>query len=202
MRRYFDRCITPDRGHLVRSVLAAVVLFLSVSYAQEGDANRIAPGSNGNPADKKAFERRLDAVTWNPVRAELSWLVSVWDVRNGERTMVTKERYVMHPDVAVMEAGGEYRRFDAGEAKRLRVIMDVISTYAVESTVWWDYGPGAKMDGQIVPLPDEAPDKDITKDKENTKPEKDKDPKAKPAPQALPSRVMVAPRAELQPPLG
>jgi hypothetical protein len=186
----------------VKGVLFAFVLFLGLGHSQDGQANRMAP--DANPAEKPAaaFLRRLDAVTWNPVRAELTWLVSVWDLRNGERTLVTKERYTMHPDVAVMESSGEYRRFDASEAKQLRVLMDVISTYAVQSTVWWDYGPNGKVEGQIVPLPDDGeakepvPGKDPVQDKDAVKPEKEPEPKAKPAPKAVPSRVLVGPAAE------
>lgn len=189
----------------MRSVLITFVLSLSLSYsnlgyAQEGDANRAAPG--GKPGDKQTttFLRRLDAVTWNPVRAELTWMVSVWDMRNGERTLVTKERYTMHPDVAVMESSGEYRRYDADEAKRLRTLMDMISTYVVNSTVWWDYGPDAKMDGQLIPLPDQDSDNGTVKDKGDGKTEKDSPQKEKGAPKAAPSRVLVGPRAEPEEP--
>jgi hypothetical protein len=167
-------------------------------YAQEGGANRSAPDGKVPEKQTTTFLRRLDAVTWNPVRAELTWMVSVWDLRDGERTLVTKERYTMHPDVAVMESSGEYRRYDADEAKRLRTLMDMISTYAVNSTVWWDYGPDAKMDGQVVPLPDQ----DAGKDRGDGKTEKDAPQKDQPAPKAAPSRMLVGPRAEPGEPLA
>jgi hypothetical protein len=205
----------------MKSVFVILVAFLSLGYAQQGEANR--GGAGAKPPEKqpgkqlekqpekqaektpeKTYVRRLEAVTWNPVRAELTWLVSVWDVQSGDRSLVAKERYTVHPDDAVMESDGEFRKFDAGEAKRLRVLMDVISTYAVESTVWWDYGPDAKTDTQVIPLPDDGAgakggadrnktDKDKDKDKEKNKEPEDPPKEApKPAP-----KVLVGPKAEL-----
>jgi hypothetical protein len=213
----------------MKSVLVVFVAFLSIGYAQQGGASR--GGATGKPVEKqpekqmekqpdkpadkpadkpeKSYVRRLEAVTWNPVRAELTWLVSVWDVQSGDRSLVAKERYTMHPDDAVMESDGEFRKFDSGEAKRLRVLMDVISIYAVESTVWWDYGPDAKTDTQVIPLPDDSsgakgganrsqPDKDKDKDKDQKKQQqekKDSDDAPKAAPKPSP-RVLVGPKAE------
>jgi hypothetical protein len=178
-------------------VLAVFVMFLSFGDAQEGGANRSLPG--GTPADKQAergtLVRRLEAVTWNPVRSELTWMVSVWNLQGSERSLVTKERYSVHPDDAIMESQGEHRRFDADEAKRLRVLMDVISTYAVESTIWWESGPGAKLEGQIIPLPDHDQGKETTQDKkEDGKADKDKDQKTKPDPKVVPG--VIGPMAE------
>jgi len=36
-----------------------------------------------------------------------------------------------------MKANGEGRSFDKDEAESVHLLMDVISRYAVESTVWW-----------------------------------------------------------------
>jgi hypothetical protein len=207
----------------MKSVLIVFFAFLSFGYAQQGEANR--GGAGGRPPDKqtekqperqtekqpekqseKTLVRRLEAVTWNPVRAELTWLVSVWNVQSGDRSLVAKERYTMHPDDAVMESDGEFRKFDADEAKRLRVLMDVISTYAVESTVWWDYGPDAKTETQIIPAPDgdrnakggadrNKTEKDSDKDKDKEK-NKDSEETPKSAPKPSP-RVLVGPKAEL-----
>jgi hypothetical protein len=77
--------------------------------------------------------------------------------------------------------------------------MDVISTYAVESTVWWDYGPDAKPETKVVPQPGDGSgskggaDRDKTdKDKEKNK---DSDEAPKPAPKPSP-KAMVGPKAE------
>jgi hypothetical protein len=144
------------------------------------------PGDK-QPASPKPLVRRLEAVTWNPVRSELTWMVTAWDFETSTREPAAKERYTMHLDAAVMEADGELRRFDTAEARRVRILMDVISTYAVESTVWWDSGVDASLDGQVVPLPDDDKTKPpagpgegkASRDKE----EKDK---PKPAPKMLP----------------
>jgi hypothetical protein len=55
--------------------------------------------------------------------------------------------------------------------------MDMISTYAVESTVWWDHGEGTKLDGPVVPLPD---------NKDGSKGKDEKDEKPKPTPKSSP----------------
>jgi hypothetical protein len=93
------------------------------------------------------------------------------------------EHYVIHVDAAVMEFNGEARAFDPAEAKHVRVLMDMISTYSVESTVWWDRGSSSDPDGKVIPVPK---DKDATgtKGKDGAKPE---NPKAipKPAPAML-----------------
>jgi hypothetical protein len=47
-----------------------------------------------------------------------------------------------------MKFKGEDRRFDAGEARQVRSLMDVISIYAIESTVWWDQSKGETPEGQ------------------------------------------------------
>ena len=101
------------------------------------DTNRQAPPPSGEK-DGKVLVRRLEAVQWNPVRAELSWVVTVWDVAASIDQPMTRERYVIHLDDAVMEYGGEARRFDTTEARQVRGLMDLIATYAVESTVWWE----------------------------------------------------------------
>ena len=50
----------------------------------------------------------------------------------------------MSIDSAVMKFNGEDRHFDPVEAKHVRALMDLLSVYAVESTVWWDQGKGEK----------------------------------------------------------
>ena len=189
----------------MKSILVIFVFFLSFGYAQQGGANR--GGTVVKPPDKqpeKALVRRLEAVTWNPVRAELTWMVSVWNFQSGERSLVAKERYTMHPDDAVMESDGEFRKFDSAEAKRLRILMDVISTYAVESTVWWDYGPDAKVETQVIPMPDDDAGAKGNANRDKTDKDADKDPdkdeKPKPAPKPAPTpnapKALVGPKAE------
>jgi hypothetical protein len=100
------------------------------------------PGSSGT-----TLVRRLESVTWNPVTAELSWVVSTWDPAGPSGQPATKDTYSMSIDAAQMKFKGEGRGFDPEEARHVRMIMDMISMYAVESTVWWDSGKGDKIEG-------------------------------------------------------
>ena len=162
----------------MRTLRVALIALAGLAYAQEGagDAGKkAAPGGKEDQAGKVVV-RRLESVSWNPVRAELTWLVSVWDVAVSLEQPAARERYVIHLDDAVMEFEGQSRSFDLTEAKHVRSLMDVISTYAVESTVWWGYGEGAGTDGQAPPAKREgtkSPDKNDGKEAK---------PKAAPAP--------------------
>jgi hypothetical protein len=135
----------------------ALIVFAGLAYAQDGtgSADRKQPLEKKDDSAGTILVRRLESVSWNPVRAELTWLVSVWDVSVSIEQPVSREKYVIHLDDALMEFQGETRSFDSTEAKHVRSLMDVISTYAVESTVWWDYGEGAKPDSQ---QPSKPPD--------------------------------------------
>jgi hypothetical protein len=142
------------------------------SGGNTGSANR-SPGTEPNGANgAKSRLRRLESLTWNPVTEELSWVVSTGDWSTGTYQPGPKETYVIHMDAAVMAYGGEDRRFSSEEAERVHMLMDLISRYAVESTVWWEHGEGEKVDHNGKPLPGE-PEKGKTKedkDKEDSKP--------------------------------
>ena len=180
----------------MKTSLIAFIVFAGFGYAQEGTGQApdkpAKPGSTDNQAPK-VLVRRLESVSWNPVRAELSWLVSVWDVDVSIEQPQARERYVMHLDDAKMEFQGEARSIDDTEARHVRSLMDLISTYAVESTVWWDRGEGSPSDGQGTPSPKDG---DGTKTKTDGQEEKDK-PAPKPAP--VPARGSAASAASIQP---
>src|SRR5262249_25678221 len=98
--------------------------------------------------------------------AELSWVVSSWDSMELSGQPASRDTYSMSIDAAVMKFHGEDRRFDPVEAKHVRALMDVLSVYAVESTVWWDQGKGTdKTDGQ-------TPDKKEQDKKDGGEPQK------------------------------
>jgi hypothetical protein len=44
-----------------------------------------------------------------------------------------------------MSVGGERRAFEAREAEQTHSLVDMISTYAIESTIWWDVGQGDRL---------------------------------------------------------
>jgi hypothetical protein len=180
----------------MKRFLATLVVFASVACAQEssGSAQQKAPEPGAKESARSAVVCRLESVTWNPVRAEMTWVVSIWDVKPDSNRPSAVERYSIHPDAAVMEFNGEARTLDPEEAKHVRMLMDMISTYSVHSTVWWDHGSNLEPGGQVIPLPK---DKDgggtngkgdsETKGKSDGKQEDSKAPK--PAPAILPGRI-------------
>jgi hypothetical protein len=137
----------------MRSSLIAPFLLTLAAYGQgnlKPEPKNPAPGQ-AETQHAKPVVRRLDSITWNPVTAELSWVVSSWDSMELTGQPASRDTYSMSIDSAIMKFHGEDRRFDPVEAKHVRALMDVLSVYAVESTVWWDQGKGDKTDG---PTPD------------------------------------------------
>ena len=93
--------------------------------------------------------RRLESVTWNSIKHELTWIIS-----NGEKTDGSlyrpgaSENYRISLDEATMTFAGETRRFSKEEASNVHVLMDLIGKYAVDSTVWWEDGQGEPTNGR------------------------------------------------------
>jgi hypothetical protein len=144
----------------MRRSLVAVIVFAGIGWAQHsGSGAPQAPAEGKSAAGKAAPEngslvlRKLESVTWNPETAELTWVVSVWDSGSTSGQPTAKENYTIHPDTAIMNFQGEGRRFDSEEARQVRIVMDMITTYTVESTVWWAHGFGQKLDGNQEPAP-------------------------------------------------
>lgn len=114
--------------------------------------------------------RRLESVTWNSVDHKLVWVIST-----GEKTSENKykplnsETYEISMDAATMSFHGESRRFSDDEAASVHALMDLISKYAVESTVWWDDGQGIKLDknGKPEPVQQQPVPKTIPKSEKN-----------------------------------
>jgi hypothetical protein len=121
---------------------------------------------------------KLESVTWNPGTEELSWVISTRDLDGGPEQPVVQERYTIHVDTAIMDFKGEGRRFDANEARQVGAIMNVISKYTVESTVWWANGEGEKLDKDHA-APPRNPDK---KEPNRNKEERDREETPKPTP--------------------
>lgn len=147
----------------MKTLLLTTILFTSLGRAQGNGGTtpppapeRAAPSEKpvqpgperATPPEKpaKVVFRRLESVSWNPVNAELTWMLSVWDPAISTDQPAGQERYVIHLDKAVMQFQQETRGFDTEEAKHVRSIMDLISRYALESTVWWGRGGGTPED--------------------------------------------------------
>jgi hypothetical protein len=156
----------------MRSSLIAFAVFAIAGTTQDNGKSRpeaASPGTTQPPGDA-TLVGRLEAVTWNPTTAQLSWVVSIWDPARSVEQPAAKKNYTIQIDKALMEFDGEGRRFDKEEARQVRILMDMISTYAVESTVWWDNGEGEKVDDKVAPAPDrKEPDKG-NKTKPDSKP--------------------------------
>lgn len=150
--------------------LAAVLAVPAIGCAQDrGDPP--GAGKTHAVADKsgqaqRGKARRLESFTWSPVKHELAWIVSTGDESNGGGyTPKTQDNYVINLDAATMTYNGESRRFSREEAANVQMIMDLISKYTVDSTIWWQQGHGIKLDkdGNPVGGGDEGEGTDTTK---------------------------------------
>jgi hypothetical protein len=90
--------------------------------------------------------RRLESVTWSPSEHKLTWVIST-GARDpaGKYKPAKSQTYFIDMSAATMTLNGEGRRFSRDEAKNVQMLMDLISKYAVESTIWWDQGQGTPL---------------------------------------------------------
>ncbi len=154
---------------LVRASLATVLVLPALSCAQEGrPAQRQAPRQVAQAAsqprrssDQEQGEddqpRRLESVTWNSVKHELTWVISRGDKRGASYKALASDSYLINMDDATMAFSGEKRRFSKEEAANVHVLMDVIAKYAIDSTVWWDDGQGEPLDKNGKPKEEKKP---------------------------------------------
>ena len=152
----------------MKCFLIILVAALGIGYAQstEQESKSVEPDKT-QPEGSKVVLCRLESITWNPQTQELSWVVSIRDIASDNSQSTVQQKYTIHIDAAVMSFEGEERHFDPDEAKQVGKLMDLISTYTVESTVWWSNAqadqpkekegttPGAKDKG--TDKPKEAP---------------------------------------------
>ncbi|HXN46144.1 MAG TPA: hypothetical protein VN893_05850 [Bryobacteraceae bacterium] len=134
--------------------LAALLALPAIGCAQERRsaqnqerAPNLIPAQQAEPENAEP-SRRLESVTWNSIKHELTWVIS-----NGEKTdgslyrAGASENYQISLDEATMSFAGETRRFSTEEASNVHVLMDLIGKYAVDSTVWWEDGQGEPTNG-------------------------------------------------------
>lgn len=140
-------------GYLITSAMV-----VAIAYPQErGADSQSAIGKPGQPHSKGKSEpgekRRLETITWNPTTCELTWVVSEGNSSSGAYLPLAQATYRIHVDAAVMEFNGEGRRFSRDEAQNVHILMDLLSQYAIESTIWWELDQGEKLDEQKSPSP-------------------------------------------------
>jgi len=105
----------------------------------------LVAGAVVNGAEDKT-PRRLESITWNPSDHKLTWVISSGAKDSaGKYKPVKSQIYAIDMSAATMTLNGEGRRFSRDEAKNVQVLMDLVSKYAVESTVWWDQGQGTPL---------------------------------------------------------
>lgn len=92
--------------------------------------------------------RRLESVTWNSVKHELTWVISQGerDRETGAYKPLSTHTYLINIDKATMTFNGETRSFSKQEAVNVLALLDILSKYAIESTIWWDQGHGRRVD--------------------------------------------------------
>ena len=135
--------------------LAALLALPAIGCAQEGrraqDQER-APNRRAAQQDEPQeaeSPRRLESVTWNSVKHDLTWVISSGDTNSGTLyRRAASENYQISLDEATMSFDGETRRFSREEASNVHVLMDLIGKYAVDSTVWWEDGQGEPVNGR------------------------------------------------------
>jgi hypothetical protein len=161
----------------MRILLAALIVVAGAGHAQQsGEADRMPAPGNGEKASPAAVARRLESVTWEPLQGQLTWTVSVWDLHSDMTHPADMERYVIHVGAGTIESKGETKKFEVPEDD-LHALMDILSVYAMRSTIWWEHSGEADRAAPPEVLPD---NKD--KPKSNAPDEK---PKAAPGGKAL-----------------
>ncbi len=142
-------------------------------------------------AQDKAPEtvKRLDSVTWDLNTHKLVWVVQTGTHVDGEFVPSASSRYEVSPDEASMMFADEKRGLTEEEASSLHNLLDILSLYCAESTVWWDK---SKTDSEgRVPMEQ----KTTTTAKPDGKPVKVDQPQQpkveQPQPQAQPKRIPV-----------
>ncbi len=142
---------------LSRLYLLAISAALLVGCARQqgkpgadGASRRGAAARIDTVQDSVDTPRRLESFSWNPVKHRLTWDISRGEHKTGEKEYhpVSTDHYEIYMDDATMTYNGETRRFNENEATKVRVVMDVISRYAADSTVWWEEGQGDPVDGK------------------------------------------------------
>ena len=151
----------------MRRLLVVITMCAGLGWTQGNNSDLSKPGESPRSQESSVVMCKLETVTWNPEKAELTWVISIGDAGTGKEHPQVTETYTIHLDTATMNFKGEARRFSQDEAQQVAKLMDVLGTYTVESTVWWSEGMGEKIDGTTGSKPDPKP-QDNKKDDKST----------------------------------
>jgi hypothetical protein len=123
----------------MKKVLVSLFITATLGFAQEGNSGTSVP-KQPVQAGNSTIIKKLETVTWNPATAELTWVLSVWDPAFSQEQPKEQETYTIHVDSAMMNFQGEGRPFNSEGALRMEVLMDIVSSYIIDSTAWWARG--------------------------------------------------------------
>ena len=157
-----SHCVPPGTFLRLAGELIALVLALGIGYPQDRAGSPPATPKPSEPRDEsetKEKRRRLETVTWNPTTDELTWVVSEGDKLAGIYLPLTRSTFLVHMDKGIMHYNGEDRRISDEEAQNISTLMNILSQYAIESTIRWELGPAKDPDEQKEPA---LPRKKIT----------------------------------------
>jgi len=96
--------------------------------------------------DTAKEKKRLQSVTWDLKEHKLVWVVQKGSMVDGEFQPTSQDRYEVSPDEAKMFFANEARGFTPEEGAALHQLLDTLSLYCAESTVWWEDGQGDRLD--------------------------------------------------------
>jgi hypothetical protein len=162
----------------IRFSLAALLALPGLGCAQQpprvqdrepaaNDSRDRRAARDARPVEAEAA-RKLESVTWNSVKHELTWVISTGGQGDGTLYQPNmSENYRISLDDATMSFQGETRRFSREEAANVHILMDLVAKYAADSTVWWDEGQGepvnkgAPSPGKQVGPPEPADDDSV-----------------------------------------
>ena len=131
----------------MKTALALLLSFAAAAFAQEMKKDKTPA-----PQEQKQLEkRRLQSVTWDVKNHKLVWVVEKGSDVDGKFVQSSSDRYEIAPETAQMAYADEKRGFTEDEAVSLQHLLDVLSLYCAESTMWWDQGEGVPLDKDGVP---------------------------------------------------
>jgi hypothetical protein len=134
--------------------IVVLVVAIGLSYSQDRIGSPTPTSKPNEPraeSETNGKHRRLENVTWNPTTYELTWVVSEGDKSTGVYLPLTRSTYLVHMDSGIMQFNGEDRRISEEEAENIYTLMNILSEYAIESTIRWELGPDKPSDEKKGP---------------------------------------------------
>lgn len=143
-----------DRGVSMFRKLSLIAMLFAVPLLAQQPSQSEQPKEQNNHV-----RRRLESMTWNPITGKLTWAVSQGTKNDKGEYLPNHEQLVFEIDLgdAVMAHNGSQRRFSKEEAVNVLAVMELISKYAQDSTMWWEAGKGEPLGTRVnlAPAPED-----------------------------------------------